>query len=209
MDGLIVELIFLIFFCILLYCFLEECMNKKKVKNQSEEKDWIVSVKNDKNKDREINEFAILKKKLLKIEGKYLFLMAEFENYKKRVSKEKIQFSECANKEIILEFLPILDNLVHAISMHEISNENSSLSKMTIGIKMVLHQFELILAKFHVIKLKTRIGDRFNYEVHDAVQSRNIDDTSKGLIVLNIVQCGYKFKKNLIRPVKVVVSKLC
>ncbi len=123
---------------------------------------------------------------------------ADFENYKKRVSREKDDAIKFGNEKILKELLPVLDNLVRALG---VSTENSPLAQ---GVKLVAKQFEDGLGKFGVVGFDS-LGRTFDPQKHEAVGSR-ADDTVPAQHVCEEFQRGYVLHERLLRPALVIVS---
>jgi len=126
-------------------------------------------------------------------------VMAEFENYKKRNTKEREQLYNSILADIIASFLPVLDNLEKAASM-KTEDEN-----MRQGIELVVKQILDIFSKFGVEKIET-VGKPFDPEVHEAVSSV-VDETLGEKIVKDEFRTGYKIGLKVIRHAMVVVAK--
>lgn len=125
-------------------------------------------------------------------------VMAEFENYKKRSSKEKETLYHSLLADIIASFLPVLDNLEKAVQV-KTTDEN-----MKQGIELVVKQIQDIFTKFGVEKIET-VGKTFDPEVHEAVS--NVQDETLGeKIVKEEFRTGYKLGLKVIRHAMVVVA---
>lgn len=125
-------------------------------------------------------------------------VMAEFENYKKRNTKEREQLYNSILADIIASFLPVLDNLEKAASM-KTEDEN-----MRQGIELVVKQILDIFSKFGVEKIET-VGKPFDPEVHEAVSSV-VDETLGEKIVKDEFRTGYKIGLKVIRHAMVIVA---
>jgi len=125
-------------------------------------------------------------------------VMAEFENFKKRSSKERESLYNSLVADIIASFLPVIDNLEKAIAV-ETSDEN-----MKQGIELVVKQIKDIFTKFGVEKIET-VGLPFDPEVHDAVSSVQ-DETLGEKIVKEEFRTGYKIGTKVIRHAMVIVA---
>ena len=181
-------------------------MHKKKVNDKQKKIDLCVESNEKVNKNFIRSKLMSLEWRLSQNRNKYLFLMAEFENYKKRNEKDRINILRNANEDIILELLPVIDNLTHVITAYQ-SNKNKLLNDVVIGINMVLHQFELILGRYNLFKISVNIGDKFDHLMHDAVETKFIKSNNKEVVVLGIIGAGYKLNNKIIRPTKVIVSR--
>ena len=125
-------------------------------------------------------------------------VMAEFENYKKRNTKEREQLYNSILADIIASFLPVLDNLEKAVGT-KTEDEN-----MRQGIELVVKQIQDIFTKFGVETIET-VGKPFDPEVHEAVS--NVQDDALGeKIVKEEFRKGYKIGLKVIRHAMVVVA---
>ena len=125
-------------------------------------------------------------------------LMAEFENYKKRNTKEREQLYNSLLADIIASFLPVLDNLEKAVTA-KTEDEN-----MKQGIELVVKQIQNIFAKFGVETIET-VGKPFDPEVHEAVSSVQ-DETLGEKIIKEEFRKGYKIGSKVIRHSMVIVA---
>ena len=125
-------------------------------------------------------------------------VMAEFENFKKRSTKEREGLYNSLVADIVLSFLPVQDNLEKAISV-ETKDEN-----LKQGIELVVKQISDIFKKFGVEEIKS-VGEVFDPEVHEAVSSVQ-DDTLGEKIIKEEFRKGYKIGTKVIRHAMVVVA---
>jgi molecular chaperone GrpE len=132
---------------------------------------------------------------------RWLRLRAEFENYKKRMQKEKADLMKFGNESLLKSILPILDNLERAIDHGKDVQENTSLLE---GIELILKQFLNTLERFGV-KPVPAIGEVFDPERHEAISHEESDQEPNR--VISEVQKGYLFHERLLRPAKVIVSR--
>ena len=132
---------------------------------------------------------------------KWLRLGAEFENYKKRMQKEKSDVMKFGNESLLKAVLPILDNLERTIDHGKKMNENGPLLQ---GVEITLRQLLNILERFGV-KPVAAMGEAFDPEKHEAVSRAESDQEPDR--VISELEKGYLFHERLLRPAKVVVSK--
>ena len=137
----------------------------------------------------------------LKLEqDKYLRLFAEFENYKRRTSKERIELFKTAGKEILTSLVPVLEDFKRALSQDSDSDNNE-------GIKLIYNKFNDTLKNQGLIEVEVNIDDVFDPEIHEAIsQIPAIDDKQKGKII-DVIQGGYKLGDIIINFPKVVVAQ--
>jgi len=145
---------------------------------------------------------AELEKDLKKSEDKYLRVFSEFENYKKRLEKEKYQAIEFACENFGKDILPILDNLQMAINSANNSN-SEEIKQLKEGVELTLKNFLSMLAKNGIEKISTKNG--FDPNLHEAVMKVNSDEVKSGEIV-QILQEGYKLKDRVLRATMVSIA---
>ncbi len=145
-----------------------------------------------------------LKEELQKEKDKFLRLFAEFENYKKRTSKERIELFKTAGKEVMIELLPVLDDFERALLHIEDDKEAEELRK---GVLLIYQKLLSTLEKKGLSVVEVAQGDAFNADVHTAItQIPAPSEDLKGKIV-DVVEKGYKLGDTIIRFPKVVVGQ--
>ena len=131
---------------------------------------------------------------------KYVRLFAEFENYKRRTAKERIELFKTAGKDVLSSLVPVLEDFKRAISQ-EGSNSDDE------GINLIYNKFNETLKNQGLIEVEVNLGDVFDAEIHEAIsQIPAKDDSQKGKII-DIIQGGYKIGDNIITYPKVVVAQ--
>ena len=131
---------------------------------------------------------------------KYVRLFAEFENYKRRTAKERIELFKTAGKDVLSSLVPILEDFKRAISL-EGSDSNDE------GINLIYNKFNETLKNQGLIEVEVNVGDIFDAEIHEAIsQIPAQKDSQKGKII-DIIQGGYKIGDNIITYPKVVVAQ--
>lgn len=145
-----------------------------------------------------------LQEELQKEKDKFLRLFAEFENYKKRTSKERIELFKTAGKEVMLELLPVLDDFERALTHIEDDKEAEELRK---GVLLIYQKLLSSLEKKGLTVVVVNKGEVFNADIHTAItQIPAPSDDLKGKIV-DVVEKGYKLGETIIRFPKVVVGQ--
>lgn len=144
-----------------------------------------------------------LKDDLAKEKDKFLRLFAEFENYKKRTAKERIDLYKTANQEVLLALLPVLDDFDRA--MAEISKSgNESLLQ---GVELIHEKLKSTLTSKGLELVEVRTGDAFNADYAEAItQIPAPSPELKGKIV-DVLEKGYKLGDKIIRFPKVVTGQ--
>ena len=143
-----------------------------------------------------------LKDSLEQERDKYLRLFAEFENFKKRTSRERVELFKTAGQEVMSSLLPVLDDFDRATS------QVSKIGEKDIeGFILIKNKFDDILKSNGLAETKIKIGDAFDAEIHEAItQIPAQDDSQKGKII-DIVEKGYQLGEKIIRYPKVVVGQ--
>jgi molecular chaperone GrpE len=136
------------------------------------------------------------------LNDRFLRLYSEFENYKKRTNKEKLDLIATASEKVILGLLPIVDDFERAI-MH-----NEKIDDLTIlkeGFDLIYNKLKALLKRFEVEEI-TATGEIFDTDLHEAVTHFPAQcEEDKGKIV-EVTEKGYKLKDKVIRFTKVVVA---
>ena len=163
-------------------------------KNPSNKKAPKVVSKKKSPSTRELNESLKLEKE------KYVRLFAEFENYKRRTAKERIEIFKTAGKDVLSSLVPVLEDFKRAISLEESDSDDE-------GINLIYNKFNETLKNQGLIEVEVNVGDIFDAEIHEAIsQIPAQKDSQKGKII-DIIQGGYKIGDNIITYPKVVVAQ--
>jgi len=143
-----------------------------------------------------------LQKELEELKDKYLRLYAEFENYKKRVQKDKTELINYATESIVMELLTVVDNLEMALAH---VGDGSSIEALKEGVELTLRELKKVLAKQGVKEIEA-LGKPFNPELHHAMAQVEREDVEDKTIVEEFRK-GYIMKDKVIRPSLVAVAK--
>jgi molecular chaperone GrpE len=127
---------------------------------------------------------------------------AEFENYRKRVERERGETYQRARAEVLLEFLPVVDNLERALSSLE--NSQGDADALRNGVELIHKQFHDALGKFGLEPVPS-VGQTFDPHVHEAVTTEPSDQHEENTVIEEF-QRGYKMGDKLLRPAKVKVA---
>ncbi len=143
-----------------------------------------------------------LKEEIAIEKDKFLRLFAEFENYKKRILKERIDLIKTAGQEIIQSLLPVLDDFDRALaSLSHFEEEEIK------GVSLIHHKFTETLKSKGLTEIHVNQGDMFNAELHEAItQIPAPEESLKGKII-DIAEKGYKLGDKIIRYPKVIIGQ--
>ncbi len=171
----------------------------KNIENQESQQEENQEVKSDKATAEPTAEELIQAEK-----DKFIRLFAEFENYKKRTTKERIDLFKTASQELMTSLLPIVDDFERALSHIESSKETKELKE---GVELIYQKFFKTLEQKGLALVEVQNGDAFDAEIHEAITQ--IPAPSEGLKgkIIDCVEKGYKLGNKIIRFPKVVIGQ--
>jgi len=176
---------------------------KTGVKEKSSAEEVKTKQKTAAGKPKKLPKEKELKNKLKEQEEKYLRLSADFDNYRKRTLKEKIEMTKYAGIEILSQILPVIDDFERAM----VSMKNAQdIDAVRQGVELIYNKFKDYLTQQGVEEINA-MHQEFNTDLHDAVTKIPAsDDNMKGKVV-DVIEKGYKLNDRVIRYCKVVVGE--
>ncbi len=147
------------------------------------------------------NPMEELEKNLQAEKDRYLRLYAEFENFRRRTARERIDLIQSASSDLMKELLPVLDDFDRAKQSNEKADNLDTIKE---GFNLLHQKLEGVL-KSKGLELVDSMGEEFNSEVHEAIARVEGDKDKKGRVI-DVVEKGYKLNDKLIRHPKVVVG---
>jgi len=180
-------------------------VQKKKIDKEAE----MVSKQEDKSvkKSKSTKKTATTKKvnelteKNNELNDKYLRLYSEFDNYRKRTIKEKIDLQKSASQDLIADLLPVIDDFERALQAFE---EHKADEETIKGIELIYNKlFNLLVQKG--LESMNSMGTEFNTDYHEAITNIQVDDDMIGKVV-DVIQKGYLLNDKVLRFAKVVVG---
>lgn len=173
----------------------QEDINKQNEVHEEEPK----GRKNKRNKnDKQVEE---LKEKYDELNDKYLRLFSEFDNYRKRTAKEKIELSKTASESIMVDLLPILDDFERALQ----TMENKETDANYEGVVLIYNKFKRTLEQKGLEEINAKDAV-FDTDEHEALTNVPVTDEAQKGKVLDVIQKGYKLNGKVIRYARVVVG---
>ena len=161
--------------------------NKKSTKTKTSSlKDQVKSLNEDLNEEKD----------------KFLRLFAEFENYRKRTAKERLDFFKTASSELMISLLPILDDMERAL----IEFQKNEYSDLTQGFQLIYSKYKSVLESNGLEKIEVNKGDKFDSEKHEAITQIKANDKKMIGKIVDIVETGYLLGEKILRYPKVVVA---
>ena len=133
---------------------------------------------------------------------KYLRLQAEFDNYRKRTLREKMELVETGGRDVLLAMLPVRDDVERAVAAMEKSDDVEALRA---GVRLIAQKFTEALRQRGVTEIEVRDRE-FDAEVAEAVARFAAGEEKKGKVI-DVVQTGYKLGERVLRFAKVVVGE--
>ena len=161
-------------------------MTEKKSKKKPTLKDQL----------NEVNE------KVAEEKDKFLRLFAEFENYRKRTSKERLELFKTASQELMLALLPISDDMDRAL----LEFKKSKNTDLTQGFELIYSKFNEILKSKGLNELKVKKGDKFDPESHEAITQIKADKEKNIGKIVDVIEKGFLLGDKIIRYPKVIVA---
>lgn len=149
------------------------------------------------------DKIAALQAELEKSQKEYLFLMAEFDNYRKRTVKEKAELIKNGGEKAILGLLPVIDDFERAIDAIDKSSDVEGLKE---GVDLIYNKFMKYLESQQVKPMEST-GTDFDADVYEAVTTFPAPDESMKGKVIDTVQKGYTINEKVLRHAKVVVGQ--
>jgi molecular chaperone GrpE len=180
--------------------------NKKSMNTENTDKDPIENeaenVVNEVETAQELSVEEQLQEELAKEKDKFLRLFAEFENFKKRTTKERIDLFKTANQEVLQAMLPVLDDFDRAMAQISLSGDENLVK----GVELIHEKLKSTLVSKGLEQVEIKAGDNFDVDFAEAItQIPAPTDDLKGKIV-DVVEKGYKLGDKIIRFPKVVIG---
>lgn len=143
-----------------------------------------------------------LTNKLAQANDKYIRLAAEFDNYRRRTAKERLDLISTAGEDVIKGFLPILDDCERAL---EVLKKSEASEAAIEGTELIFNKIMTFL-KGRGVSVIDALGQELDTDYHEAVAKFPVDDKEKKNRIIDVVQQGYKLNEKVIRFSKVVVG---
>ncbi len=150
----------------------------------------------------EEDEIVKLKAELAEFKDKYFRQLAETENTRKRLQKEKIESQSFAIQDVVLDFLQPLDHFEQALNASQ--NSSDEVKHWAIGFRMILQQLKQVIQDNGITTFDS-IGEMFDPHLHEAIETEEMANFAEGTIIQEFTR-GYKMGSRVIRPAKVKVA---
>lgn len=143
-----------------------------------------------------------LQDKLAEANDRYLRLAAEFDNYRRRSAKERMDLISLANENLVKDMLPIIDDFERALAAIRDSEDSASAKE---GTELIYNKLVSFLKKNGVKEIEA-VGEEFDTDFHEAVAQFPVEDKDKKNKVIDVTQKGYTMGDKVIRYAKVVIG---
>jgi molecular chaperone GrpE len=153
--------------------------------------------------DKVVSEAKLAEEKLSEMQDKYIRLSAEFDNYRKRTLREKMDLSKYAAEDLLLKIIPLMDDFDRALAHMENATDCNALKN---GIDLIYSKFSDFL-KQNGIKEIESMNAGFNVDLHEAIAKLPVQEEEKKGKVVDVVQKGYYMYDKVLRHSKVVVGE--
>jgi len=174
---------------------IEQAEGAESPKNESGKKKKFVGSGHKK----ELEEMA---NKLIELNDKYLRLSAEFDNYRKRTLKEKMDLTKMGGETVLMKVLPVVDNLERAIQS---IRETSDIAAVKQGIELIYSNFQDFLKQNGIQEIEC-LNQDFNSDIHEALTKIPVQNPEQKGKVVDVIEKGYYLHDRVIRFAKVVVG---
>ena len=181
----------------------EEELNQESVNHTNEDAQQVDEETTD-NHSVEVDPIEKLQDEVQDLKDQNLRLYAEFENFRKRTAKERLQMMDSANKDTLAALLPVLDDFDRALKNTEATPENEAVLE---GLKLIQHKLGETLKNKGLIAMESTIGKAFDVEEMEAITQIPASTPELAGKVIDEVEKGYKIGEQVLRYAKVVVGK--
>ncbi len=144
-----------------------------------------------------------LEEKLAELQDKYLRLSAEYDNYRKRTLREKVELLEGAKSEVLINILPVIDDLERAMEAIKTAKEIEAVKE---GMYLIHAKFSSYISQQGIREIEA-MGHELDTDIHEAVTKIPVDSRKKKGKVVDVIEKGYMLRDKVIRFAKVVIGE--
>ncbi|MBP7511318.1 MAG: nucleotide exchange factor GrpE [Bacteroidia bacterium] len=181
----------------------EDSTTKATASDENTTENHEQTIVNEQDSQEEMSEVDELKQEVGELKDKYIRLYSEFDNYKKRTTKERIELFKTAGQDILTSLLPIIDDFERTMKSTETSEDLKAIKE---GISLVYNKFNNTLEQ-QGLKAFSAINQVFDADIHEAITNIPAPNAKMKGKVLDEVEKGYKLHDKVIRFAKVVVGE--
>lgn len=177
--------------------------NSEEIKEEVEDKSEDKSTDSEELSEEQ-NELEKLKDELSESKDKYLRLYSEFDNFRRRTAKEKLDMVQTANEDLMSELLPVIDDFDRAMKTFE--EKDSDIKAVKDGIQLIYNKFNKALERKGLKVMEGKEGMDFDPELHEAITQIPAPKPKLKGKVVDVIEKGYLLKEKVIRYAKVVIG---
>jgi molecular chaperone GrpE len=183
-------------------------MNKDVSKKPLSEEEKPIEDERKSRKSKKVDEkMALLEEEAREWNDKYLRLYSEFDNYRKRTAKEKMEFTKMATESLVKELLPVLDDFDRALANIPAEAEDEHTKELYNGVSLIHQKFFNILKKKELQEIEIDGGSDFDLNFQEAIAAIPAPSEELKGKVIDVVEKGYMLGDAIIRFSKVVVGQ--
>ncbi|HKM45931.1 MAG TPA: nucleotide exchange factor GrpE [Dysgonamonadaceae bacterium] len=157
----------------------------------------------EKTSKQELDEVEVLQNKYDELNNSYLRLHAEFDNYRKRTLKEKVEIIKAGGERVLTDIIPLVDDFERALETVQNADNKEAIVE---GLELIYSKFISFLNQNGVKEMEA-IGEKFDADQFEAVTTIQVEDKSQKDVVVDCIQKGYKLDEKVLRFPKVIVGK--
>ena len=176
---------------------------KDEIKEEIKEEPQAAIAPKKEEKEETVDELQVLEEKCNDLTDKNLRLMAEFDNYRKRTLKERMELIKTAGESVLIDMLPLVDDFERAIKATESTEDVASVKE---GVDLIYGKFVAFLMQ-HGVKATPTENEDFNTDIHEAVTTFPAPSEDLKGKIIDCVSKGYTLNEKVIRFSKVVVGE--
>lgn len=178
-------------------------MEDARIEDVNPDEETVEEAENVEEVDDMEKKVAALEDQLAKEKKEYLFLMAEFDNFRKRTLKEKSEIIKNAGENVLKGLLPIMDDFERGLKAAETTDDSAAMKE---GMSLIYNKLKKYLAQNGVKEIDPA-DDTFDTEKHEAISAVPVPDESKKGKILDTIEKGYMINDKVLRHAKVVVGQ--
>lgn len=182
----------------------EEFKDQEVKEEVKQEENEPVKETSEEEKDDEVKkEEPTVEEKMAELQDKYMRLSAEFDNYRKRTLREKMELQVSAREDILSNILPVVDDFERGMDSVESATDLEAVKE---GLKLIYTKFSGFLTQQGVKEIEA-VGKKFDTDLHEAITKIPVESKKKKGKVVDVVEKGYTLKDKVIRFSKVVIGE--
>jgi len=151
----------------------------------------------------EVNPVNQIQAQLDEMKDKYLRLSAEFDNYRKRSLREKMDLTKYASEDVLVSILPVFDDFERAMRSMDLSTDIDAVKQ---GLHLIYDKFNDFLKTKGVVEIEA-VGKELNTDIHEAITKVPVQEEEKKGKIIDVIQKGYMLNDKVIRFSKVVIGE--